>query len=216
MGAGRCRARRIEPYMIRRYIGKQTEAALSSLALALDNRGVTPNTLTVIGLAINVGAALAYYAGLWFAGGLIILFAGLFDMLDGAVARAGGRASHIGAFIDSVVDRYSDFLVFGGILAHFAVSGDLWRTLLVLAVILGAFQVSYIRARAELVIPKCDVGLMERAERIILLAAGSLSGFLDAALWVLALLTHLTAFYRIHYTIKTDRKTSRPDPPPFQ
>ncbi len=199
--------------MIRRYIGKQTEAALSSLALTLDSRGVTPNTLTLIGLAINVGAAMAYYYGLWIAGGLIILFAGLFDMLDGAVARAGGRASRVGAFIDSVVDRYSDFLVFGGILAHFAASGDLWRTLLVLAVILGAFQVSYVRARAELVIPKCDVGLMERAERIVLLAAGSLSGFLDAALWGLALLTHLTAFYRIYYTIKTESKASRPDSP---
>jgi len=180
--------------MIRRYIGNVTEAVLSPPASILHRRGITPNTLTIIGLVINMIAALAYYAGAWFAGGLIVLFAGLFDMLDGAVARAGGRESPVGAFIDSVVDRYSDFLVFGGVLAHFAVAGDLGRTLLVLAVILGAFQVSYVRARAE-----------ERPERIVLIAAGSISGFLDAALWVLALLTHLTAFHRIYHTVKKDR-----------
>lgn len=194
--------------MIRRYIGNVTEAVLSPPASILHRRGITPNTLTIIGLLINMVAALAYYAGSWFAGGLVVLFAGLFDMLDGAVARAGGRESPVGAFVDSVVDRYSDFLVFGGVLAHFAVAGDLGRTLLVLAVILGAFQVSYVRARAELVIPKCDVGIMERPERIVLIAAGSISGFLDAALWALALLTHLTAFHRIYHTIKKDRSMS--------
>lgn len=157
---------------------------------------------------------MAYYAGYWKAGALLVLFAGLFDLLDGAVARAGGRASPIGAFVDSVVDRYSDFLIFGGLMAHFAASGDLWRTLLVLAVILGAFQVSYVRARAELVIPKCDVGLMERPERIFLLAAGSLTGFMDAALWALALLTHITALHRVYFTITTGRKNSHPDRSP--
>jgi CDP-diacylglycerol--glycerol-3-phosphate 3-phosphatidyltransferase len=194
--------------MIRRYIGRPVESALQALARALDRRGVSPNALTLTGLAVNLGAAGAYYAGFWFAAGFVVLFAGLFDMLDGAVARAGGGGSALGAFIDSVADRYSDFLIFCGLLAHFAAKGDLARTLLVLAVVLGAFMVSYVRARAELVIPKCDVGLMERPERIILLAAGSLFGFLEAALWVLAVLTHLTAFYRIYHTVRTDRASS--------
>ena len=198
--------------MMRRYIGKPVESALRALAEALDRRGVSPDALTLAGLAVNVGAAWAYYAGFWFVAGFVVLFAGLFDMLDGAVARAGGRTSPLGAFTDSVADRYSDFLVFAGLLAHFASNGDLGTTLLVLAVILGAFMVSYVRARAELVIPKCDVGLMERPERIILLAAGSLFGFLEIALWALAVLTHLTAFHRIVHTVKTGR--SAPSPPP--
>ncbi len=201
--------------MIRRYIGNRIESTLEGLARAIDRRGVTPNTLTLTGLVISVGAAWAYFAGFWFTGGIVVLFAGLFDMLDGAVARAGGRSSSIGAFIDSVVDRYSDFVVFSGILAHFAAAGDLLRTLLVLAVVLGSVLVSYVRARAELVIPKCDVGLMERPERIIVLAAGSLFGFIDAALWALALLTHFTALYRIYHTVKTDREALRSAPSPY-
>jgi CDP-diacylglycerol--glycerol-3-phosphate 3-phosphatidyltransferase len=203
--------------MIRRYIGKPVESALRALARTLDRRGVSPNALTVTGLAVNLGAAWAYYAGFWFAAGLVVLFAGFFDMLDGAVARAGGGGTAVGAFIDSVVDRYSDLLMFGGILAHFASKGDLGLTLLVLAAILGAFMVSYVRARAELVIPRCDVGLMERPERIILLAAGSLFGFLELSLWALAVLTNLTSLYRIYHTVKTDRRASRSpssSPPP--
>ncbi len=198
--------------MIRRYVGKPVESALRALARALDRRGVSPNALTLTGLVVNVGAAWAYFAGVWFAAGLIVLLAGLFDMLDGAVARAGGGGSAVGAFTDSVVDRYSDFLVFSGLLAHYAAAGDLLRTLLVLAVVLGAFMVSYVRARAELVIPRCDVGLMERPERIILLAAGSLFGFLEAALWALVVLTHGTALYRIYHTVKTDRQNRPSDP----
>jgi phosphatidylglycerophosphate synthase len=196
--------------MIRRHIGKHIDSALSRPASALHRRGVTPNALTLTGLAVNLAAAFAYYGGFWVAGGLVILFAGLFDMLDGAVARAGGRESPVGAFLDSVTDRYSDFIVFAGIAGHFAASGDVWRTLLVLAVILGAFQVSYVRARAELVIPECAVGLMERPERIVLLAAGSLSGYVDASLWALAVLSHLTAIYRIYHTIKTGRSGTGP------
>lgn len=195
--------------MIRRFIGKPTESALAAFAGALDRRNVSPNTLTLLGLIVSFGAAWAYYAGHVLAGGLIVLFSGLFDMLDGAVARAGGRASPLGAFLDSVVDRYADFVVFGGILLRYAATGDVPGTLLVLAILLGSLQVSYVRARAELVIPKCAVGLMERPERILLLAAGSLFGFLEIALWALAILTHLTALYRIYYTFRESRRTPR-------
>jgi len=199
--------------MIRRYIGDRTESALSFLARALHRRGISPNALTLTGLAINLGAAWAYFKGAWVAGGLIVLFAGIFDMLDGAVARAGGRASAIGAFVDSVVDRYSDGIVFGGLLAHFVVLGQVKGALLTLAVLFGSFLVSYVRARAELVIPRCDVGLMERPERLILLVAGSLFGFLETALWLLAVLTHLTAFRRIRYTLTSAPGATRPDTP---
>ncbi len=192
--------------MLRKFIGKPTESAISFAASFLHRRGVSPNVLTFTGLALNFAGAYCYYVGLWAAGGVVILAAGLFDMLDGAVARAGGRTSALGAFTDSVVDRYSDFIVFGGLLAHFAAAGDLLYTMLVLVVILGAYQISYIRARAELVIPRCDVGLMERPERIILLGAGSIFGFVRPALWLLAVLTHVTAFHRIYYTFKAGKR----------
>jgi len=161
--------------------------------------------LTFTGLVLNVVAAWYYYRGRIPAAGIMILFAGAFDMLDGAVARLGGTVSKLGAFTDSVVDRYSDFLIFGGVLCLFARNGHMTGTILSLAALSGAFLVSYVRARAELVIPLCNVGLMERSERIIVLAAGSLFGLLIPALWLLAVLTHATALHRIHYTWKTGR-----------
>jgi phosphatidylglycerophosphate synthase len=178
---------------------------VSGAAGYLHRRGVKPNALTLTGLVVNILGAFLYYRGAIFVAGLVVLFAGLFDMLDGAVARAGGSASRIGSFTDAVVDRYSDFIIFGGILAHFATAGDVTMTLLVLIILCGALLVSYVRARAELVIPRCDVGIMERTERIVLLGAGSLFGFFHVALWLLAILTHVTALHRIYYTYKTHR-----------
>lgn len=194
--------------MLRKIVGNHLEAILAGIASALHRRGISPNTLTITGLIINGIAGYIYYSGILKFAGAVILFAGLFDMLDGAVARAGKNRSRTGGFIDSVVDRYSDFLIFGGVLAYFAKTGDFGRVILVLAILCGAFMVSYIRARAELVIPKCDVGLLERAERIIILAAGSIFNFFDAALWILAVFTHLTACYRIVHTYKQALKSS--------
>ena len=189
--------------MLRKIVGDRVETALVHIALILHRHGVTPNTLTFTGLIINGIGAYFYYKGFFVIGGLTILFAGIFDMLDGAVARAGETVSEIGGFFDSVIDRYSDFLIFGGVLAYFAENSDLGMTLLVLVILFGAFMVSYARARAELVIPKCDVGLLERPERIIILAAGSIFGFLEAALWFLAVFTHITTGYRIYYTYRS-------------
>jgi phosphatidylglycerophosphate synthase len=195
--------------MLRKHVGKHVESAIGGIALSLNRTGITPNMLTFTGLAINGLAAYFYYRGLFIWGGMVILFAGLFDMLDGAVARAGNNVSKIGGFFDSVTDRYSDFLIFGGVLAHFAGNSEFGMTLLVLVILCGAFMVSYVRARAELVIPKCDVGLLERPERIVILAAGSIFGFPEVALWFLAVFTHLTAGYRIYYTHKNARKSAR-------
>lgn len=191
--------------MLRGIVEARIQPAVTKVASILNNMGLTPNMLTFIGLGFNVVAACLFYVGQVTAAGFVILFAGSFDMLDGAVARLGGTASRIGAFTDSVVDRYSDFLIFGGVLCMFARMGDMTGTLLCLFILSGAFLVSYVRARAELVIPLCNVGLMERPERIILLAAGSLFGFLTPALWALAILSHATAFHRIYYTWKTGR-----------
>lgn len=195
--------------MLRKFVGNNIEKVLGGLASILHRWGIRPNVLTITGLVINGVAAYFYFRGFWMAGGFVILFAGLFDMLDGAVARAGENVSKIGGFFDSVIDRYSDFVIFGGVLAYFARQGDLTYTILVFILIVGAFMVSYVRARAELVIPKCNVGFLERPERIIVLAAGSIFDFLIPALWFLAVFTHLTAVYRIYYTFKYVRQSSR-------
>lgn len=186
--------------MLRNMVEKRIEPPLKALAQALVRHNISPNILTLLGLVANCLAACFYYSGFVVAGGIIILFAGLFDMLDGAVARAAGKASGFGGFLDSVVDRYSDFLIFGGVLAYFAKEDDFLMTVVSAATLCGAFLVSYVRARAELVIPKCAVGLMERPERIIVLAAGSIFGFLRAAIWFLAITTHFTSLHRIFFT----------------
>jgi CDP-diacylglycerol--glycerol-3-phosphate 3-phosphatidyltransferase len=191
--------------MLRRLIGNKTETILSKIARILLKIKISPNILTLAGLCTNIFAAYFFYKGLFPSAGVLVVFAGLFDMLDGAVARAGDSETKFGAFLDSVVDRYSDFLLFGGLLAYFSKEGDLKYTLVLLVILSGSLLTSYVRARAELFIEKCAVGLMERAERIILLAAGAIFGFIDLALWLLAVLTHLTAFYRIWYTYRTNR-----------
>ena len=186
--------------MLQKMVGKRIQEPLTAIAQTLSRHKITPKILTLSGLIINCIGAYLYYRGYMVAGGIIILFAGLFDMLDGAVARAAGKASKLGGFLDSVVDRYSDFLIFGGVLAYFARNGDFSMTILLVVIMCGTFLISYVRARAELIIPKCSVGLMERPERIIVLGAGSVFGFLNAALWFLAITTHITALHRIYYT----------------
>jgi CDP-diacylglycerol--glycerol-3-phosphate 3-phosphatidyltransferase len=195
--------------VLRGIVEARIQPAVTKVASLLNKTGLTPNMLTFTGLGFNAVAAGLYYCGEVAVAGFVILFAGAFDMLDGAVARLGDTASRIGAFTDSVVDRYSDFLIFGGVLCLFARLGDMTGIVLCLLILSGAFLVSYVRARAELVIPLCNVGLMERPERIILLAAGSLFGFLTPALWALAILTHATAFHRIYYTWKNGRATGQ-------
>jgi CDP-diacylglycerol--glycerol-3-phosphate 3-phosphatidyltransferase len=189
--------------MLRDIVEKRIQPPLTALARVLIRRNISPTLLTLTGLGINLVAALLYFRGWIPAAGIVVVIAGLFDMLDGAVARGSGKASPFGGFTDSVVDRYSDFLMFGGVLAYYARQGDLLMTLVSAVVLCGAFLVSYVRARAELVIPKCAVGLMERPERIIVLAAGSLFGLLAAAVWFLAVTTHITALHRIFFTRRT-------------
>jgi len=192
--------------MLRKIVGDKIEYIFSCFEPFLPKNKIIPNILTFTGLGINFIGAYLYFEGYMRIAGIVILFAGLFDILDGAVARARNLATKIGAFTDSVVDRYSDFVIFGGILAYFIRRGNLTYSMVLLFIISGAFLISYVRAKAELIIPKCDVGFMERPERIIVLALGSIFDILGPALWFLAIFTHLTAFYRIYYTIKVYKR----------
>jgi CDP-diacylglycerol--glycerol-3-phosphate 3-phosphatidyltransferase len=168
---------------------------------------VTPSTFTFLGLFLNVGAAVIFMSDDLRWGGVIILIAGLFDILDGAAARTLGKVSHFGGFLDSVVDRYSDMLLLIGLILHYSFDRDIPLVALTLAVLLGTMLVPYTRARAEIFIPECKVGLMERPERIIVLAAGAIFNLMTIALWLLAIFTHLTVIQRIYFTWREAKRS---------
>ena len=162
--------------------------------LVLHRLRVSPDHLTFAGIIFGGLSGLAFARGRLVLAGIFLILAGVSDMLDGSLARANGEASPFGSYIDSVADRLTESLIFAGIAWHLRESPEL---LLVLAALAGSYLVSYAKARAEALGVPCEVGLMERPERIIVLVAGALLGLLVPALWVLATLTMLTAGQRV-------------------
>ena len=169
--------------------------------------GVPPAAITVVGLALSVLAALSLGTGHFPRAALLLILAGLCDMIDGATARAGNRASAGGAFLDSTIDRYSETVILLGALHYFLVHSPRGPEALTAAVVLvalsGSMLTSYARARAEAIGLECRVGIAERPERLILLIAGALFGreVLRVAIWVLAVAAHVTAIQRIHHVL---------------
>jgi CDP-diacylglycerol--glycerol-3-phosphate 3-phosphatidyltransferase len=171
---------------------------------------ISPNALTFIGLMINIVAAFLFgYANATNAGrmflyaGLVIIGAGIFDMVDGRVARRTGQVTVFGAFFDSVIDRYSDVVLFFGLIVYYARINHFRYVVLTAFVMVTSLMVSYTRARAEALIGSCKVGFMERPERIVLIILGALFYHWDAmgpVLWVLAVLSTITVINRIMYT----------------
>jgi len=170
---------------------------------------VSADVLTMTGLALT-GVAAAFFAmagGPGFvspavlqAGGLVALVAAVFDMLDGRVARLRGRETKFGAYLDSTMDRYSDMLLYLGLLVLYARLERTGLMVLVWVAAFGSFMTSYARARAESLIPRCPVGLMERPERVVLIIAGALLNRMVGVLWLIAVLSNVTAVQRIVYT----------------
>jgi phosphatidylglycerophosphate synthase len=161
----------------------------------------SPNVLTVIGFLVVCVAALSIPYNIRLAG-ILILVGGLFDMLDGVAARTREKETKFGAFLDSVLDRYSDAFLFLALAWYFSGRGQHTGALLSIITLIGAFLISYARARAEGLGQSCRVGIMERAERLILLIFGTLTGWLLPVLWVMAVLTHITVIQRIYYVRK--------------
>ena len=159
---------------------------------------LTPNALTVIGLLLNCAVAGVLAGGYLRWGGLLVIIAGLFDLLDGAMARVTGQITRFGSFLDSTLDRYSEAVVFGGLLVYLLSTddGEIGAVLVFVATV-GALLISYARARAEAAGYAASVGLVARPERVILLAICLLIARPLWALWVLAITTHLTALIRI-------------------
>lgn len=175
-------------------------ALADPVARVLLRAHVRPNHLTLAGLGVSALAAHALAGGRLRTGAALLALAGLFDFFDGALARAARQVTPFGAFLDSVVDRYSDMVVLFGVLFLYHRMGDGIGAMLTMFALAGTVMVSYTRARAESIGVPCRIGLMERPERIIVLVAGAASGFLTPAMGVLAVLTNLTALQRIWHT----------------
>lgn len=169
----------------------------------LSRIGITPNALTLIGLAVSIVAAYVIATGHFFIGGLIVLVSGLFDLLDGALARFNKQATKFGAILDSIVDRISEAAIFCGLLFYFISKGSNLEIILIFLVIVGSFLVSYVRARAEGLDLECQVGWFTRAERIVVLTIGLLLNQILIILWILAVFVYVTVFQRLHYLRKT-------------
>jgi phosphatidylglycerophosphate synthase len=189
-------------------IGKACGVVLYKIVDGLALTRISPNVLTFVGLVINVIAALFFgFASadnnqprLFLYAGLVIIGAGIFDMVDGRVARATNQVTIFGAFFDSVIDRYSDVALFFGLLVYYARANRFFYVVLVAFVMISSVMVSYTRARAESLIPLCKVGFMERPERIVLVIIGALFNRMAPVLWVIAILSLFTVIHRIRYT----------------
>ena len=189
------------------FIGRVCMFPLRAIIGASVALGIHPNILTLIGVLINVGAAVALGLRHFMLAGVIMIVANIFDFIDGKVAHITGKVSQFGAFWDSTLDRFSDIALFIGLIYLYA---DLRRTdYVIIAALALTFSImtSYARARAESLIDKCKVGFMERPERIVLIWIGSFpSPFppfhypMAAVLWVILILSIVTVENRIHYT----------------
>lgn len=157
---------------------------------------LNPNALSVTGFLVTAAAALCIPFHL-ISAGLLILAGGVFDLLDGIVARTNSKTTEFGAFLDSTLDRYADSFLFLAAAWHFMVLGDVLGVALAAGSLVGALLISYVRARAEGLGITCHVGLMERPERVVLLAFGCLTGWLLPVLIVTFLLSHFTVIQRI-------------------
>src|SRR5438874_7473569 len=195
--------------------GRACRVLLHAIVRGLALPRISPNVLTFLGLVINIGAAVLFglanaenYQRMFLYAGLVIIGAGIFDMVDGRVARATNQIATFGAFLDSVIDRYSDVGLFFGLLVFYARGNRFFYVALVAFVMVSSVMVSYTRARAESLIGTCKVGFMERPERIVLVIIGALRsrwGVMAPVLWVLAVLSTITVIHRIIYTYQQTR-----------
>jgi CDP-diacylglycerol--glycerol-3-phosphate 3-phosphatidyltransferase len=184
--------------MLRHYKASLTRLG-DPVARALLRAHVRPNHLTMVGLGISILAACAFAQGRLRVGAVLLTLAGLFDFFDGSLARLANSVSAFGAFLDSVVDRYSDLVLLLGVVLYYHRAADTTGVFLTMGALVGTIMTSYTRARAESMGVACEVGLIERPERLILLIAGATFNQLTPAMIALAVLTNLTAIQRILY-----------------
>lgn len=183
-----------------RAIGLGANKLIRLIVRGLALSKINPNVLTFLGLLINMVAAAFLAVGSFRTAGLVIIFAGLFDMVDGRVARETNQVTRFGGFFDSVLDRYSDLGLLVGLLVYYGTINRPSYVVLTSVVMTASVMISYTRTRAENIIPTCKVGFLERPERIVLLIIGALFDRMAPVLWVIAVLGNLTVIHRMIFT----------------
>jgi CDP-diacylglycerol--glycerol-3-phosphate 3-phosphatidyltransferase len=188
--------------MIGNKIGHRLDPYFYYLLKTILGKHTHPNLFTLLGFFATLVACFLILEGFWFLAGLAIILSGLFDLFDGVAARKLGKVTVFGGFLDSVLDRYSDLFLLLALLIDGLRKRDSGLVLLTSLVSMGTVLIPYVRAKAEALRVPCTVGLMERAERIILLSIGTLFQWMEPILWILVILTHFTVFQRIYYVWK--------------
>jgi len=188
--------------MLTRTIGRYLSWPLDRLAALLAPTRIPPNVITWSALVLNLWAGVLFSRGRFAAASLFMILAGLCDLLDGPVARRQGRVSMFGGFLDSVLDRYADLIIFLGLLVYYARVNRFLYAVLAGVAMAGAVMISYAKARAESVVPKSEVGFWERPERHVLMILGGLANRMPVALWILAIGPNITVIHRIIHTWK--------------
>jgi CDP-diacylglycerol--glycerol-3-phosphate 3-phosphatidyltransferase len=182
------------------FIGDVAGWLLERVVTGLTATGITPNIFTALGLAVNTGAAIFFGRGQFRPAAAALFLAGFLDMADGQVARRTGKVTAFGGFYDSTLDRYSDLALYMGLVVYYTVLGRTFYAVLAAIAMASTFMVSYTRARAESLIPRCKVGFLERPERLVLLILGGTFNRMAPVLWVIAVLSTLTVVHRVIYT----------------
>ena len=182
--------------MIKSTVGEQLDRWIHIAFPFLFWWPLNPNLLTVIGALVSLAAAIAFAAGSFLPGGLLVFAGGFFDLVDGVVARHRGVSTTFGGFLDSTLDRFVDDVLFAGLLVFYAGEGEGLTALAASLALVASVLTSYAKARADQVIGNLRGGLLERGERIGLLALGAVLGFMPLALWLLALGGSITVAQR--------------------
>lgn len=204
----------------RDYLQKLIYTLINPIIKGMIKMGITPNMVTTIGFVGNVIAAFLFIHASqltpismgfsWIGwGGAIFLFSGLFDMMDGRLARLGNMSTTFGAFWDSTLDRYSELFSLFGITLYLMTASGIWAGVITFLALVGSIMVSYVRARAEGLGIECKVGLMQRPERVVVTALAAIITGLTSNLWwliggmtLIAVLANITAFWRVAHCYK--------------
>jgi len=181
---------------------KWTVGIFEPIASLIGRTGVSPNVVTLTGTLLNLVVAWVLTQGYLRIGGVLVPLVALFDALDGTLARLTAKRSRFGAFLDSTMDRFSEAILYLGLLLFYTRYGARQEIILIYATIVGSLMVSYARARAEGLGLDCKVGLLTRLERVIILTIALILNQMSIALWVLAILTNFTALQRMYHVWK--------------
>jgi CDP-diacylglycerol---glycerol-3-phosphate 3-phosphatidyltransferase len=197
--------------MLTRTVGRYLSWPIGKLAAIIAATGIPPNVITWSGLVLNLWASVCFAAGKFVAAAGFMILAGLCDLLDGPVARKQNRVSKFGGFLESILDRYADLMLFLGLLVYFVRVNRFSYAIVTGVAMAGAVMVSYAKARADSLVPAENVGFWERPERLVLMIVGGLVNQIGLALWILAIGPNITVVHRILHTwSRTEGKLRKP------